>query len=203
MMVRNLRAHPTRVRLFRNKWLELTTLTPFPLFFSVWILIDILAAVTAFQADTGWGILTGFMAGLLVWLLFEYVAHRYLFHLSLSSVMGRHLIFLIHGNHHEDPKDPLRSIMPLTVSLPLGFLIWFSWCHSGIPAHDSAFFGFAAGYTVYDTVHWSCHQTSSRGRLARVLRKHHLLHHHAPIHGNYATTVPLLDRIFRTHIKIR
>ncbi len=203
MMVRAFRAHPTRVRLFRNKWLELTTLTPFPLFFSVWFPIDILAIATAFRSDSGWKMVTGFLAGLLAWILFEYVAHRHIFHLKLSSAMGRHLIFLIHGNHHADPKDPLRSIMPLTVSLPLGFLIWLACRHSGLPAQNSGFAGFVTGYTVYDTVHWACHQTNSRRRLPRILRKHHLLHHHAPVHGNYATTVPLLDRIFRTHIRPR
>lgn len=200
-MVRTFRAHPTRVRLFRNKWLELTTLTPFPLFFSVWLPITVVAIVAAFRTEQGGKIAFGFLSGLLVWTFFEYFAHRYIFHLKLNSAVGRHLIFLIHGNHHADPKDPLRSIMPLTVTLPLGFLIWLAWRHSGFPAPNSAFAGFVTGYTAYDTVHWACHQTHSRGPIAKILRKHHLLHHYARIHGNYATTVPLLDRVFKTRIR--
>ncbi|GAN54805.1 sterol desaturase family protein [Tanticharoenia sakaeratensis] len=202
-MFRVVRAHPSRIRLFQNKWLELTTLTPLPVFLGVWLPVAILMVVVAFRENALMTAAIGLIAGGAVWAGFEYLAHRYIFHLNLSSRLGRHMIFLIHGNHHADPADPLRSIMPLTVTIPLGLLIWLA-CHAaGDTVGDAVFAGFVMGYISYDFVHWSCHQTRAHGRLALALRRHHLLHHYARRDGNYATTVPMLDRLFHTRIRSR
>ncbi|QDH24622.1 fatty acid hydroxylase [Neokomagataea tanensis] len=197
------RQHSTRIQLFQNKWLEASTLTPFPLFFTVWTLIDLISLFTAFKNNGFLDTFLGFAFGLCVWVIFEYCAHRYIFHLNLKSAFGKHFIFLLHGNHHSDPKDPLRSIMPLTVSLPLGFLIWEALRYLSLPAYSAVFSGFIVGYTAYDSTHWACHQISSTNKIVRKLRKHHMLHHYAKVHGNYATTLPLVDRVFKTFIRPR
>ncbi|MBS1063289.1 sterol desaturase family protein [Gluconobacter wancherniae] len=203
MVFRTSRPHATRVRLFRNHWLELTTLTPFPVFVSIWSPIILFTLVMACQTETLSALIIGFPCGLLAWSLFEYAAHRYVFHLSLKSVAGQKFIFLLHGNHHADPQDPLRSIMPLTVTLPLGLLIWLGCWGIGFSGHTSAFAGFVCGYILYDTLHWAAHQASPRNRIGRYLKRHHQLHHHSRLHGNYATTTPVLDRLFRTRIQRR
>lgn len=167
----------------------------------MWLLVDLGALTSAFRSASVLQAVSGIVGGLLIWILFEYCAHRYIFHLELRSAVGKHLIFLIHGNHHQDPKDPLRSIMPLTVSLPLGCLIWFACRFSGLHEYWAVFSGIAMGYTIYDSVHWACHQRASRNWVTRLLRKHHLLHHYAHKHGNYATTAPFLDRLFNTRIR--
>ncbi|MBO1361613.1 sterol desaturase family protein [Acetobacter sacchari] len=202
-MFRVVRAHPSRIRLFRSQWLELTTLTPLPVFLAVWLPTSTLLMVMAFVKNPPLLALGGLITGAIVWASCEYLIHRYIFHLRLRSRLGRQMIFMTHGNHHADPGDPLRSIMPLTVTIPLALLIW-SACHTfGGGKGEAVCAGFVAGYMSYDFVHWACHQSRSRGRLIRRLRRHHMLHHHARRDGNYATTVPLIDRLFRTYIRTR
>lgn len=195
--------HPARVRLFQNRFMELTTLTPFPVFFTVWILI-LTWVTTVASAHTGWqrlGIAT--VSGVILWTLAEYMMHRFLFHLKMKSAYGRRLIFLLHENHHADPADPLRGIMPLTVSLPLGAAFWgLAVLVLGALGH-AVFLGFAAGYVMYDTVHWACHQLPMRGAVARRLKLHHLRHHYAEQDANYATTGIFWDRVFGTGMQRR
>ena len=33
--------------------------------------------------------------------------------------MGKWLVFLFHGNHHEDPKDKTRLVMPPAGAIPI------------------------------------------------------------------------------------
>ncbi len=196
-------AYPPRIRLFRNRWMELATLTPFPLFLSAWLLaLGLVAAMAAREVRTA-PLLLAVLAGLLFWTLFEYVAHRFLFHLELRSGWGRRMVFLLHENHHQDPADPLRSIMPLTVSLPLGAAIWrISLLAFGGTGH-ALFLGFALGYVGYDTVHWACHQMPMRGRVGARLKRHHLRHHYAGQEANYAITAIFWDRVFGSGVTRR
>ncbi len=189
-------AHPSRIRLFRNRWMELTTLTPFPLFLPVWLLVLAAAAAIAAREVRMAPLLLAVPAGLLFWTLFEYVAHRFVFHLELRSEWGRRLVFLLHENHHQDPADPLRSIMPLTVSLPMGAAIWGAALLAFGGIGHALFLGFALGYVGYDTVHWACHQLPMRGRVTARLKRHHLRHHYAGQDTNYAITAIFWDRVF-------
>ena len=189
-------AHPSRVRLFRNRWMELTTLTPLPLFLSAWLLVLGAVGAMAMRTVGAMPLLLGVVAGLLFWTLFEYVAHRFVFHLELRSDWGRRLVFLLHENHHKDPSDPLRSIMPLTASLPLGAAIWSLFLLAAGAVGHAMFLGFALGYVGYDTVHWACHQRPMRGPVAMRLKRHHLRHHYAGQDANYAITAIFWDRVF-------
>ncbi len=189
-------ANPSRVRLFQSRWMELTTLTPFPLFLSAWLLVLGAVGTMAMRTVGAMPLLLGVVAGLLFWTLFEYAAHRFVFHLELRSNWGRRLVFLLHANHHEDPSDPLRSIMPLTVSLPLGASIWWLFLLSAGVVGHAMFLGFALGYVGYDTVHWACHQRPMRGAIATRLKRHHLRHHYAGQDANYAITAIFWDRVF-------
>jgi len=195
--------HPTRVRLFQNQFMELTTLTPFPVFFSVWILI-LTWVTTVASANVGWervGVAALF--GVILWTLAEYMMHRFLFHLKVKSAYGRRLIFLLHENHHADPADPLRGIMPLTVSIPLGAAFWGLAILAFGKLGHAVFLGFGAGYVMYDTVHWACHQLPMRGSITKRLKLHHLRHHYAEQDANYATTGIFWDRVFGTGMQRR
>ncbi len=176
--------------------MELTTLTPFPLFLPVWLLVLAVVAVVAERAVGVAPLLLAAAAGLLSWTLFEYLGHRFVFHLELRSGWGRRLVFLLHQNHHQDPTDPLRSLMPLTVSLPLGAAIWGASLLVWGGAGHAFFLGFASGYGGYDTVHWACHQLPMRGPVGARLKRHHLRHHYAGQDANYAITAIFWDRVF-------
>jgi len=188
-------SHPPRITLFRNPVLERLTLTPFPLFLSVWlaVLAVLLSTVLRRQGVAGTAGLAA--AGFVVWPFFEYAAHRFVFHWQPRSEAGRKLVFLLHGNHHDDPADPLRSLMPIHASLLLALAIGGPFTLAFGSAGLTLFLGFAAGYVLYDTIHWACHQRPMRGPLAR-LKRHHLRHHYASQDANFAITAIFLDRIF-------
>lgn len=194
------RPHPQRIRLFRDDRLErLTTFSPaaFALTWSV---------VIAFACYAGWrtaslGAAIGLVVGgLLAWTLFEYAMHRFVFHMRLSSPFGQWLTFVTHGNHHADPNDRYRNIMPPVVSIVLLGGIWGVFLLVFGPIGSLIFLGFAIGYVAYDSLHYACHQFPMRAPILRQLRRHHTRHHYARQEGNYAITAIFWDRVFRTDI---
>jgi sterol desaturase/sphingolipid hydroxylase (fatty acid hydroxylase superfamily) len=194
------RSAQPRIRLFRNDLLERLTLISPPAFALTW------AAMLALVLYASWGAATVaasvllVLSGLLVWTLFEYAMHRFLFHLKLDSALGRHFIFLTHGNHHVAPGDRYRSIMPPMVSVIVFSLIWLVFATLFGAAGSVIALGFGIGYVVYDTVHYACHQLPMRSRVLRTLRRHHIRHHYAKREGNYAITAIFWDRLFGTDI---
>ncbi len=189
-----------RVKLFQSHRLEAFTLISAKSFAIVWAIGLPLIAVA------GWGTtdpVTGMvlvLAGLLVWILTEYVAHRYLFHWETEGAIGKWLVFLIHGNHHVSPNDPLRNLMPPIVSIPVGSLFGLVFVALMGPSGMWILLGFMTGYVAYDGAHYACHQFSMRGRLGQMLKRHHMRHHHINETGNYAITAIFLDYVFGSAI---
>ena len=58
------------------------------------------------------------------WSLAEYLLHRFVFHFEPDTRWGRRLHFIIHGVHHDYPHDPMRLVMPPSVSVPLAILVF-------------------------------------------------------------------------------
>src|SRR5919199_5599703 len=58
------------------------------------------------------------LAGYLFWTLSEYWIHRVIFHFEPEDGFGARLHWIIHGVHHDHPNDPLRLVMPPSVSVP-------------------------------------------------------------------------------------
>ena len=189
-----------RVRLFKSERLEKLTLISPRTFALSW------AVMLPLIAWTGWGSASPLYAsaliaaGLTVWTLFEYAMHRYLFHLDSDVAVIRWLVFLIHGNHHDNPNDALRGLMPLPVSVSIGSLVWLAFVALLGPAGTWMLLGFMTGYVLYDAVHFACHQFSMRGRLGKALKRHHMRHHYVDEDSNFAITAIFLDRVFGSRI---
>jgi sterol desaturase/sphingolipid hydroxylase (fatty acid hydroxylase superfamily) len=188
------------MRLFRSDRLErLTTISP-RAFTMIWAML--LSGVVI----VGWGtasarVSIGLVAlGLLIWTLFEYAMHRFLFHWETQSKIFKSVVFITHGNHHVDPNDPYRNMMPPIISVPVSAAIWGLLVLAIGPAGSVVFLGFAVGYVLYDSVHYACHQFPMRRGVLRHLRRHHIRHHHARVDGNYAITAILWDWVFRTRL---
>jgi sterol desaturase/sphingolipid hydroxylase (fatty acid hydroxylase superfamily) len=188
----------SRVRLFRSDTLERLTIMPPRVFAATWALLLPLIGWAGWGAVgvAGWFGLV--LAGLAGWSLFEYAMHRFLFHREPRTDLGRRFAFVMHGNHHADPADPHRSLMPLAVSLPWSGAIWAALALLAGRPGSVIFLGFAIGYVVYDSVHYACHQLAVKGRLMRALRRHHLRHHFGREPGHYAVTAIVWDRVFGT-----
>lgn len=189
-----------RARLFRNPLIEALTVISAPAFVALWALL--------LPAIFGWALMTApsawapafVAAGLLGWSFTEYALHRYVFHFEAQSEAVKRWVFIIHGNHHADPNDPLRNLMPPVVSLPVGALIGLA-CVSTIgPLGAWVFFGFMLGYLIYDLAHYACHRWPMKSRFARMLKVHHMRHHHLKVRGNYAITGMAWDRLLATRL---
>ena len=80
--------------------------------------IAVLFALGANKTTTAEAI--GLVAGgWLFWTLTEYWMHRLVFHFEPEEGWGARLHWIIHGVHHDHPNDPLRLVMPPSVSVPL------------------------------------------------------------------------------------
>lgn len=139
-------------------------------------------------------------SGWLVWSLTEYWLHRTLFHWRPPARWGERFHFLLHGVHHDWPRDKYRLVMPLVVSASLGvaFLLLFELFLGSAVWPFMA--GFGAGYVTYDLTHYAIHHRPAKGRVLKALRKHHLMHH-SPRHGErkFGVSTTLWDHVFGTY----
>ncbi|MEP5764795.1 MAG: sterol desaturase family protein [Halieaceae bacterium] len=139
------------------------------------------------------------VAGIFTWTLAEYCLHRFLFHYPAKSKLGKWLVFLFHGNHHHDPKDKTRLVMPPAGAIPImaalyllfGLVIPQPWIEP-----FCAFF--IIGYLVYDYIHYATHHFPMRNRAAKFLKHYHLKHHFSGEGGRYGVSSPMWDRVFGT-----
>jgi len=192
---------PQRVRLFRSERFERLTLISWRTFAVTWaILLPCIAWVARGTAQP-WIAASLVAAGLLAWSLFEYAMHRFLFHWHVNAAAVQRFVFVIHGNHHDNPNDPLRDLMPLPVSLPIAGFVWLLCVLAVGPAGTWLFLGFITGYVMYDLIHYACHQWPMRSPFAQAIKRHHMRHHFVDGHGNYAISAIFWDRVFASKVK--
>jgi dihydroceramide fatty acyl 2-hydroxylase len=145
-----------------------------------------------------------FLGGLAFWSLAEYLLHRFVFHLEPDNRLGRRLHFIIHGVHHDYPHDPMRLVMPPSVSVPLATLVYLLFLVLLGPAWSLPFFaGFLIGYLIYDMTHYHIHHHRSDNRLSLLLRRYHYRHHFQQSDRGFGVTSPLWDKAFQTFPLIR
>ena len=73
--------------------------------------------------------LCGHLAGgLLLWQLFEYSIHRFLFHAIPTSYTGIMLHFTFHGCHHKCPLDQQRLVFPPLPAAVVTAGIFWAFC---------------------------------------------------------------------------
>ena len=119
-----------------------------------------------------------FIVGLLFWSPFEYLLHRYLFHIGENAFTGsRRLQYLLHGVHHDSPTDYQRTLLPFLpkVLIALVFFILFYIFLDTKSAYFSG--GFMMGYYSYSMLHYSIHRYRAPKWL-ELLWQHHHIHHH-------------------------
>ncbi|HNW15034.1 MAG TPA: hypothetical protein PKG92_10190, partial [Anaerolineaceae bacterium] len=116
------------IRLFKSDFLEffshispITVLViwlPVALFFLIWSIAH--APAGGFPVV----IPLGFLVGLFLWTLAEYVLHRFLFHMPVKGEKAERIIFLFHGVHHAQPQLKTRLVMPPVISIPLAAIFY-------------------------------------------------------------------------------
>jgi dihydroceramide fatty acyl 2-hydroxylase len=138
-------------------------------------------------------------AGWLFWTFTEYWIHRLVFHFEPERGPGARLHWIVHGVHHDHPNDPLRLVMPPSVSIPLASAFVAAFVVVLGPAAGLAFgAGFLAGYLAYDMLHYHLHHGQPRTSLGRLLREMHMRHHFQDDTRGFGISAPFWDHVFRT-----
>ena len=106
----------------------------------------------------GWLTLAEILGGYLFWTLTEYWLHRIVFHFEPEQGIGARLHWIIHGVHHDHPNDPMRLVMPPSLSIPLAAIfIYGFYLVVGDPGYLPFGAGFLGGYLAYDMLHYHVH----------------------------------------------
>jgi dihydroceramide fatty acyl 2-hydroxylase len=139
------------------------------------------------------------LGGYLLWTLTEYWLHRVVFHHEPSHPLAVRLHWMMHGVHHDHPNDPLRLVMPPSVSVPLALAFaGLFWLILGPDAAPAFMAGFTAGYLAYDMLHYHVHHHRPRSAVGRRLRELHMRHHFQDHDRGFGVSAPWWDRVFGT-----
>ena len=127
-----------------------------------------------------------FVAGLFAWTLLEYIIHGVLAHSHRTFVTP------LHNEHHVDPRAvfAMRAWIP-TASVLMVLLMIF-----GMVPGMIFLFGIAAGFAVYEYVHYRIHFASPASAVEARLRARHLAHHMKEPDAIFGVTTRIWDVVF-------
>ena len=139
-----------------------------------------------------------FLIGFVVFTWVEYLTHRYVFHMSTFTAARAKIQYMIHGVHHEFPKDKDRLAMPplLSVTISTILLLLFR-----LVLGDLAFSflpGFLVGYAAYLSIHYVVHAYPPPKNIFRKLWINHSMHHYKNGDIIFGVSSPLWDYIYGT-----
>ncbi|MBL7962480.1 MAG: sterol desaturase family protein [Flavobacteriales bacterium] len=187
-------------RIFKNPILEGLTRThisvPLSLFWSIGI-ITIWYSIA--RLGLGWGqAFLLFFVGAFFFSLIEYLVHRYFYHMPATNETRKRLQYVIHGIHHDHPRDKSRLALPplLSLSLAILFILLFRALMG-----DAGFAfggGFLFGYSTYLLVHYVIHVYKPPHNFLSILWKHHNVHHFVGDDGAFGVSSPFWDYVFGT-----
>ena len=205
---RTLPADTPSIRLFRSDFLERLTHIPWqavPLFWLPLALLYTVYGLSRWPAGVSlWWFPACFVLGMVaIWSFVEYVVHRFVFHFTPRTRWQEILLFLVHGIHHVQPHDHTRLVMPLSLSIPLGSILYtvitaaFTLAGYGYLSYPTLV-GFAVGYVGYDMVHYATHHMPARNRWLKKLKRHHMEHHFVTPDQRYGVSSTHWDHAFGT-----
>ncbi len=139
-----------------------------------------------------------FFIGTLAFTLVEYAMHRFLFHMDAKTERTKQMRYIMHGVHHDYPKDKDRLAMPPLASLTIATILLFGF---RLIMQDYVFAflpGFLIGYAGYLFVHFIVHAYRPPKNIFKVLWVHHGIHHYKDQAKAFGVSSPLWDYIFGT-----
>jgi sterol desaturase/sphingolipid hydroxylase (fatty acid hydroxylase superfamily) len=194
-----------QARLFDSGYLEMLTKTHPLVIWGMYLPIMgymLYRSSARFNYSIGYIILI-FLAGMLFWTLFEYIMHRFAFHYIAESKRAQRFIYVLHGNHHEYPRDKERLFMPPVPSLIMSSII-FSLQYLIMGGNAFAFFpGFILGYLMYGSMHYAIHAWNPPFRWMKPLWRNHHLHHYKNDHQGFGVSTTIWDRVFGTMFDLK
>jgi len=139
-----------------------------------------------------------FLLGVLSFTWVEYNIHRYVFHMATYSKLKSKIQYVIHGVHHEFPKDKDRLAMPPLVSVTIATILLLLF---RLLLGDLVFSflpGFIVGYAGYLSVHYIVHVYQPPKNFFKALWINHGMHHYKNGDLIFGVSSPLWDYIYGT-----
>ena len=199
-----------QAQLFKNQYLEYLTKTHPLVIWGLYLPIIgfmLYFSNARFQFDA-LRIMFTFLSGMFFWSLFEYAIHRFAFHFFAESERAKKIVYVIHGNHHEYPRDKERLFMPPVPSLILSstiFLLMYLIAGLfGAGFYVFAFFpGFIIGYLIYGSMHYAIHAWNPPFKWMKPLWRNHHLHHYKNTELGFGVSSTLWDHVFGTMFDLK
>lgn len=193
-----------QAQIFKNPFLErLTKTNPLQNILVYGTAIAGMVFLALYQVGlSGWQVIGWFLFGLFFWTFAEYMLHRYLFHWVTEAKWSQRFHFIMHGSHHQYPRDKERLLMPpvpglIMAAILFGIFYLIFWI-AGFPRLTFGFFpGFFTGYLLYSFVHRATHVMRPPKRF-RKLWMHHSLHHYRYPDKAFGVSNTFWDRVFGT-----
>ncbi|MEO6188185.1 MAG: sterol desaturase family protein [Ginsengibacter sp.] len=189
-----------QAQIFKNQYLEYLTKTHPLVIWGIYLPIIIYLPYygsTRFGFSV-WLTLFVFGTGIFFWSFFEYVMHRFLFHYIGESERAQKITYVLHGNHHEFPRDRQRLFMPPVPSLIIASVI-FLLMYGLMGKFVFIFFpGFMLGYLLYGSVHYAIHAWRPPFKWMKPIWRNHHLHHYKSDSQGFGVSSHFWDRIFKT-----
>ncbi|SRR5258706_5962758 len=141
-----------------------------------------------------------FFFGLFFFTWLEYILHRYVFHMATFNKTREKVQYVMHGVHHEFPKDKSRLAMPPLLSITLATILLLIF---RVVLGDFAFAflpGVLVGYSFYLSIHYMVHVFQPPKNFFKVLWINHSVHHYKNGERVFGVSSPLWDYVYRTMI---
>ncbi|RYY46597.1 MAG: fatty acid hydroxylase [Chitinophagaceae bacterium] len=194
-----------QAQLFRNQYLEFLTKTHplviWGMYTPVFIYLPYYSATTLGMPAVN--VLLIYLAGMFFWSFTEYVLHRFVFHYHPGSKLGMRINYVLHGNHHEYPRDKERLFMPAVPSLIIASLFFLSF-YMVLGKYAFPFFpGFMMGYLIYGSMHYAIHAWNPPFKWMKGLWRNHHLHHYKETDMGFGVSSTLWDHVFGTMFDLK
>lgn len=193
-----------QAQIFRNQYLEYFTKTHPLVIWSMYIPVIVLllyysAATLQFSAAR---IILLFACGIFFWTFFEYIMHRFVFHWTSENPRIQRLSYVLHGNHHEFPRDKQRLFMPPVPSVIVASMV-FGLQYLVISHNAMALFpGFIFGYLIYGSMHYAIHAWRPPFKWMKPIWRNHHLHHYKTEDKGFGVSSHFWDKVFGTYFDL-
>jgi sterol desaturase/sphingolipid hydroxylase (fatty acid hydroxylase superfamily) len=144
------------------------------------------------------GAVVAFAFGFQLWILGEYLLHRFAMH----ELHGKGIMSREHLEHHVAAgwSFSYTHLLSWAGMLLVGFALWMpiGWMLISPAVGLAVALGWAVGYFFYEYQHMVAHLRAPKTSYQRRLRKHHFHHHFGRPMSNHGVTLAIWDRVFGT-----
>ena len=194
-----------QAQIFRNQYLEYLTKTHPLVIWGLYLPIIILFLFySAYKFEFSFlQIMLLFLGGIFFWTFFEYIMHRFVFHWTSDNSRIQRISYVMHGNHHEFPRDKQRLFMPPVPSIIISGIV-FGIMYLFIQTYTFSFFpGFILGYLLYGSMHYAIHAWNPPFKWMKPIWRNHHLHHYKNDHKGFGVSSHFWDTIFGTGFDLK